>query len=114
MQMHKFFPDWYRVAGIQPDSESVAKRWAGVEAAGARDDTSKVLDVARLFLGSTTLTNESKDQFGSAFRKTDPAFPLRDNDLELRVLGGALVAHCLETQTTDAGAALALAVVSGA
>lgn len=112
--MHKFFPDWYRVAGIQPDSENVVKRWAGVEAIVANLDTNKALDVARLFLGLTTLSTESKDQFSSAFRKTDPAFPMRDNDLELRVLSAAVAAHYLESQRTAAGDALALALVSGA
>jgi len=111
--MHKLFAEWYRVASVEPRGEDLPKRWTGVETVVKELDIARSLDVARSFLGMS-LNSEAKDQFATVFQKTDPAFPMRDNDLELRVLAGAVVAQYVETQSTAVGNALALAVVSGA
>lgn len=112
--MHKFFGDWYRVAQIEPKGDDLPKRWAGVEELVRAIDAEKALNLARLFLGSTTISADIKEQFALIFQKADPAFPMRDNAVELRVLAGAAVAHCVETQGTNTSDILALAVVSGA
>lgn len=112
--MHKLFAEWYRVAGTEPKGEDLPKRWAGVEALIAAVDTARAIDLVRLFLGSTTVSAEVKEQFALTFQKVDPAFPMRDNSLELRVLAGAAIAYYVETQRTNLGDALALAVVCGA
>ena len=111
--MHRLFAEWYRVVGVEPRGEDLPKRWTGVETVVKGLDIARSLDVARSFLGMS-LDSEAKDQFATVFQKTDPAFPMRDNDLELQILAGAVIAQYVETQRTAAGNALALAVISGA
>jgi hypothetical protein len=112
--MHKLFSVWYRLAEVEPKGDDLPKRWAAVEAVVGSIDKPRAIEVARLYLGSASASLEFKDQFASIFQKNDPAFPMRANELELRVLAGAVVAQYLETQRSHIGDALALAVISGA
>ncbi len=98
--MYKLFAEWYRVAGIDPRGDDLPKRWAGIETLTGTMDTTNAVDLARLFLGSTSGSAQFKDQLASRFQNADPAFPMRNNDLELRVLAGAAIAQYVETQST--------------
>jgi hypothetical protein len=110
--MHKFFAEWYRIAGIEPKGDDLPKRWAGVESLISEIDVSRSLDVARLYLDAR-LKSEIKDQFAAIFQKSDPAFPMRNNGLELRVLAGATVAEYVEKHSDEASDSIALAVSAG-
>src|SRR5712691_4708654 len=98
--MHKFFGEWYRVAEIDPKGDDLPKRWVGVESTVESLDTAKALDVARLFSGSTTVTPEFREQFALTFQKADASFPMRNNELELRILAGATIVHYVESKRT--------------
>jgi hypothetical protein len=112
--MHKYFADWYRVAGLEPKADDLPKRWAGVEECLKSLNNTRALDLARMFLGSATTSAASKEQFATVFQAADAAFPMRDNDLELRVLAGSAAAQYLETKRSAAGDTLGLAIVAGA
>jgi hypothetical protein len=112
--MHKYFAEWYRVAGVEPKGDDLPKRWAGVESYIASLNAANAIDVARKFLGLSTASPTFNEQFAGIFQKADPAFRMRDNELELRVLAGTVAAQYLETQRTTVGDIVGLAVVSGA
>lgn len=85
--MHKDFAEWYRSAGITPDGEILPKRWAAIEEyQPGRDD---IVSLARLFCRLGKPNEAFLNAFRASFQKTDPAFPMRDNDQELVVLAGA-------------------------
>lgn len=111
--MHKHFADWYRIANIQPSGEDIPKRWAAVEAFATSLDTYKALETARLYVGTPPIKSGFKDEFATAFQQTDPAFPMQGNDLQLRILAGAVVVQYLSTQQGYLVDATALAVTTG-
>ncbi len=111
--MHKHFADWYRIANIQPSGEEIPKRWAAVEAFATSLNTYKALEIARLYVGTPLVKSEFKDEFATAFQQADPAFPMQANDVELRILAGAVVAQYLSSQKDYLADATALAVTTG-
>lgn len=107
--MHKNFAEWYRLVRIEPKSDDLKNRWAGVEewTASFRKTDEVILETVRIFQGMPEIT--SREPFLAAFRKHDPAFPQR-NEMELRVLAGASLVKCIES---DGEAALRPAVIAG-
>lgn len=93
--MHKNFGEWYRLVSIEPMDEVLRKRWAGVEqwTSTMSGDDDALFETVRIFRGLPQKT--SRDEFSEAFREHDAAFPLRNNDLEQRVLAGASLVQCL-------------------
>jgi hypothetical protein len=109
--MHKNFGEWYRLVSIEPHGETLTKRWAGVEAWVStlqRDDTA-ILETVRIFQGLPSKV--SREPFVAAFRSVDPAFPQR-NELELRVLAGASLVRCV--QSDEEGRGVRAAIIAGA
>ena len=110
--MQNDFGEWYRLAGIEPDGETLATRWAVIDAyMPTRDD---VIALAQLFYRLGKPNETSLSAFIGAFHKADPAFRMRDNDHELSVLAGAQLVETINR--SDAGFAdlAALSLVSGA
>ena len=91
--MHKNFAEWYRLVRIEPNGDVLMNRWAGVEEWSAsihgKDDA--VLETVRIFQGLPEVT--SREPFLAVFRKHDPAFQQRNNELEQQVLAGAALVH---------------------
>ena len=112
--MHTHFADWYRAAHLEPKSDEIPKRWAGVEAFAKKLDTTKAMDTVRVFFGLPPSAITSLDAMRVTFQGADPAFPMRDNDLELRVLAGSTIVHCLSSNVNMLTSAVALATTSGA
>ncbi|WP_437652643.1 GTPase-associated system all-helical protein GASH [Sorangium sp. So ce1182] len=98
--MHKNFGEWYRLVSIEPNGDSLTRRWAGVEewASTLRGDDNSIMETVRIFHGLHA--KSSRDAFLEAFRKHDPAFPQR-NELELRVLAGASLVACVHRSNGD-------------
>jgi len=113
LHMHKHFSDWYRVIEIEPRGDDILKRWSGVETFVGVLDTFKALDTVRLFVGTPLGNPEFKDELANTFQKADPAFPMRENDLELRVLAGAILVHHLNTKKGNLADAIALGISTG-
>lgn len=98
--MHQNFGEWYRLVSIEPNGETLTKRWAGVEewVSTLQDDDHAVLETVRIVQGLSP--KNSREPFLAAFRKHDAAFPQR-NEAELRVLAGASLIWCV--QLADGG-----------
>lgn len=92
--MHKNFSEWYRLVSIEPNGDTLTKRWAAVEewASTFEGNDENILDTVRTFFGVGS--KEPPEAFVETFREHDPAFP-RKNELELRVLAGAALLHCI-------------------
>jgi hypothetical protein len=113
--MEKHFSDWYRVAHLEPKGDEITKRWAGVEAFTKEVDTAKAMDCVRAFFGLSPVSGTFLEGLRATFQKADPAFPMRDNDVELQVLAGATIVNFLSTKgTTILASATALATTSAA
>lgn len=111
LTMHKHFADWYRAAHIEPKADDLEKRWMAVETLIKKPNHEKTLDWIRLFLGKTTRNKDFAALFSQAFKDKDAAFPMRDNQLELRVLAGTTVIYFLEKKATELTDTVALAAV---
>ncbi len=113
--MHKNFAEWYRLVRIEPNGDVLKSRWAGVEewSATLHDEADAVLETVRVFQGLPEVA--SREPFLAAFRKHDPAFQQRNNELEQQVLAGATLVHIVTCNEEDddlhtailAGAAIA-------
>jgi hypothetical protein len=99
--MHKNFAEWYRLVRIEPNGALLKNRWAGVEdwTASLRDKDDAVVETVRLFQGLPEVN--SREAFLAACRKHDPAFPQRNNELEQRVLAGAVLVECVLAHGDD-------------
>jgi hypothetical protein len=109
--MHKYFSEWYRIASLEPQGDLLAQRWESIENIGQSLDASKAKDLLRLFMAKPLTNSDFLNEYRMAFQKTDPAFPMRENELELRVLAGAAIAWCLENSPDKLGDALALGLL---
>jgi len=100
MDMHKNFAEWYRLVSIEPKGDVLKHRWAGVAEWSASLSDDAVLETVRIFQGLPAVT--SREAFLAAFRKHDPAFPQRNNELEQQVLAGASLVHVVNGAEGDA------------
>jgi hypothetical protein len=110
--MHKDFADWYRRVNIDPQTVDLQKRWEAIEAFHEKVAYADIAETARLFLGLPLNNDQFLTTYRAAFKATDDAFPMRDNNAKLQVLAGAtLVNHFGES---DKWASIsALAVICG-
>lgn len=99
MDLHKNFAEWYRLVRIEPKGDVLKNRWAGVEEWSASLSDDAVLETVRIFQGLPAVT--SREAFLAAFRKHDPAFLQRNNELEHQVLAGAALVHVVNGAEAD-------------
>lgn len=114
MPMHTYFANWYSVAKPEPKGETLDTRWAAIETYTGNVDQPAAFDLVRLFYSRPAKLDISIETFRKAFKEADSAFLMRDNDLELRVLAGATIAHILDGEPSDLTDATALATVCAA
>ena len=110
--MHRYFADWYRIAAIEPQPETLKKRWEAIQGITYTLDTAEVLEVVRLFYGSAGADPRFVERYRDAFKASDVTFPMRDNDVELRVLAGATMAALLQGRGGPVADVAALATVT--
>src|SRR5258707_9639497 len=110
--MNRNFGDWYRSAGITPDSEKLPKRWEGLEAYSPGEDG--VVSLTRLFYQLGEPKEVFLTEFRSAIQKTDPTFPMKGNDRELIVLAGAELIDVIERASRGLADLAALCLVCAA
>lgn len=113
--MHKNFAEWYRLVRIEPNGDVLKRRWAGVAewSMSLSDKDDAVLETVRIFHGLPEVT--SREPFLAVFRKHDPAFQQRNNELEQRVLAGAALVHVVthDEEDDEDDAELRTAVLAG-
>ena len=95
--MHKNFADWYRAAGVEPDSDLLTKRWVGIEQFRDAPGVSGALDAVRLFYGLGPQLPGFADAFREPFKAADAAFAMSGNDLEVGILAGSAAAAIIES-----------------
>ncbi len=94
--MNQLFPDWYHNTGIDVSDDEIKKRSQGVEAFAKKLKIDQALDLIRLFNGGPV--EEFRERFGTSIQKADATFRIRNNDHEMRLLAGAVIAETLNTR----------------
>jgi hypothetical protein len=108
--VHRFFADWYRVAAIEPQPETLQKRWDAIHRTVRDLDVGDALEVVRLFYGSPRCLPRFAERYRDAFKARDVTFPMRDNEAEIRVLAGATIVALLDSRPGPVADVTALAV----
>ncbi len=105
------FADWLRLAHLEPDHDTVGRRWDGVEKNTEELTENDAIKLVLLFNQMPTSSDFIAD-FSNKFHEADNSFPMTENDLELSVLSGAVIAHTISENTdVDISNILALSVV---
>jgi len=110
--MHKDFAEWYRTAKIVPNGEWLSKRWEAIENLFPKSiNNESLLELVRLFRLKPVKDNKFLEKYLGAFQASDPAFPMRNNKVELGVLAGASIIYLLANSSPDVVDSLALATI---
>lgn len=107
--MNKQFGDWYREADIQPEHETLTKRWSAIEVVAEDIDDSQIVDLGRLFHGLTE-SCATRDALHEAIFEADNAFSTK-NTVEVRLLAGVCLIHVAEQHHDQTGQMAAYALV---
>lgn len=99
--MNPHFPDWYRIAGVEPPQRLLTERWTGLEEFCRDLKASDVVELSKLFATSLPSTLFLQ-RFRLAFQTPDPTFSMEGNDVEVRVLAGASLAHLIQGTVASA------------
>ncbi len=100
--MHTKFADWYNEISLRPSAETLAARWKAVEAVAADVKLKKIPDLLRVFFSLPGGASASEEIRGAA--KEDKTY-LADNDqMELTVLAGGVIAVVVSKSSTQADA----------
>lgn len=105
-------PEWYRIASIAPHSvETLTSRSEVIASIIERKEIKWLFNCVRLFL-SKKYDDDFKIEFIKLFTDSDPLFQQNDNELELRVLCGAIVHQYIINYEYDESIVLALSLMS--
>lgn len=94
--MHTLFGEWYRKASIETSGEELTARWKGIESFVQKIDVSKIIELVRCFMRLPWRDVTVREEFQKVFHTLDPAFRMRDNEVELQVLAGATLVAILD------------------
>lgn len=101
--MHRDFGDWYRLVSLAPEDHQLKLRWSAIEKWSSEEsDQTSVLELVRVFLQIPTTGPGVREKFATTFQGFDSAFSRR-NELELRVLAGATLAHLASKAAVESG-----------
>lgn len=111
--MHPKFADWYQLAHLQADHESLQRRWSAVDSFVKTLKPASAYELARLFYGLPRRDADAYSKFESALRDADNAFTATGRELEVTVLAGAALASALEKRSAvSIASALSLVVAN--
>jgi hypothetical protein len=94
--MHELFFDWYRLVKIDVKEEELIKRWKGIEAFFEKRDPNSELEIVRLYYGKPPKDPGFLEGYQKIFKQQDETFPMRENDLMVKVLAGTSIVFCLQ------------------
>ncbi len=103
------FGDWYREADIQPEHETLTKRWAGIEKLAEGMDGSGIVELGRLFHGLTD-SGATHDALKNSMFEADSAFSVKYT-VEIKLLAGVCLIRIAEKQSDETGQIAAYAAV---
>ncbi len=111
--MNPKFAEWYQLAHLQADHESLQRRWSGIETFVKTLKPAATYELVRLFYGLARRDAETYAAFESALRGADNAFVSTGRELEVTILAGATLASTFEKSgTVSITSALGLVVAS--
>ncbi len=106
-------PEWYRVLSLTNMNEEILeKRSKTIKKIVKTKDINLLFDCVKYFLNKPITNSNFVSDLTQIFLE-DPMFPQTNNELELRVLTGAIIVECLETSKTVERIQIALAVRTG-
>lgn len=108
--MNPNFPDWYRVAGIEPPDRRLKDRWKGLDQFCRDMPPAEAVMLSELFATGTT-SLEFQTRLRLALQDADDSFGMEGNNVELRVVAGASLAHLIENGSGPIADFCALALV---
>jgi hypothetical protein len=96
-------PEWYRLASLTPPKvETLEQRSVDIGKLIKNKKYEWLLNCIRLFLGIPVAGNELNEELVKGFLEGDPLFPQTQNQLELRILAGAIVhEYVMNTKNKD-------------
>ncbi len=109
--MHQDFADWYRVTTIEPHHDLLERRWAGVKIVLQEFDATGLLDLTRLVYDLPLSDPTTIDRLRAALKQADSAFPMRNNDAELRILAAAALMQQMTKHNSTESDVVALGVI---
>lgn len=109
--MHQDFADWYRVTTIEPHHDLLERRWAGIEIVLQEFDAAGLLDLTRLVYDLPRSNPTTIDRLRAAFKQADSAFPMRNNDTELRILAASALMQQMTTHNSTPSNVVALGTI---
>lgn len=110
--MHDYFGEWYRTAGIPPESVPLAERWKAVEKFSP--NSTDVALLIQLFFQLTLSHSSFPERFRKALHDTDVTMAMSGNDNELIVLAGAEVIDVIDRADRELADFAALCLVCAA
>lgn len=108
--MHKNFAEWYNAISLRPTAETLEARWKAVEAVAAGQQLMEILDLARVFF-KLPGENMVAEDLRNAASKEDKTYLTENDQNELSVLAGGVIAEIVLEPSSQADAA-ALAVLN--
>jgi len=100
--VHTKFADWYNEISLRPTAETLAERWKAVEAVAAGVKLKKIPDALRVFFnlpGGAIAVEEIR-----AAAKEDKTYLAENDQKELTVLAGGVIAVVVSKSSTQADA----------
>jgi hypothetical protein len=108
--MNTMFGEWYREAEIEPKNDELALRWQVVEKLKTQSQSDYAANLVRLHLGLPGIPEDFLTSFRAAFFDVDNTFRMTGNDVELRVLAGAVLIEVVgRNDTFSDGVAMLIA-----
>jgi hypothetical protein len=107
--MHSELDEWYRLAGIPCEAETLLKRWKGVEA--YEPEASDIVNLTCLFYGLGKPQADFLAKFANVFEVVDGEFK-STNLNELAVLAGATLVDVIERGSFDDSVLATFSLVS--
>ena len=107
-------PEWYRIADFATTNvDALESRSQVINTIIKTKKTEWLLDCIRLYLNKPIINQEFKLDFNKLFLDNDPLFHQRNNELELRVLAGAIISEYINCAENEECITLGLALITG-
>ena len=106
-------PEWYKLPSlVRPDSEVLESISNVIASIINKQEVSWFYNCIRLYLNKTKIDQEFINDFRKHFLDNDPLFQQKDNELELRVLAGAIINEYINCDKYTNCISIALALIS--
>jgi hypothetical protein len=101
--VHKDFAEWYDAISLRPTAETLEARWKAVDAVAAGQKVKRIPDLARVFF-KLPGGNIVADELRNAAKKEDTTYLSENDQNELSVLAGGVIAVLVSKSSSQADA----------